>query len=236
MLIQPVRFNAIQNNSQDLNVKAQENLQQNTNISQPSFQGSIEKAAHNVSSKIGVNADASIKKMLDESKFLLDVGNGKELMSIKEFIQKIVTRVDEQRSFPNMYHASFSKEKIDNIIKNGFDPKCIYRAQNGPGFYFAFAEGQAMMYGSAKLTADLEGKTAIFPPKWYDKITEGTDAIERIKTFTGTNGANSKNDAGQKLNEYVRNLLFKDLGYDMGYANGELICFNPSVIKNIKHF
>ena len=237
MLLSSVGANSIQGVNQAVqNSKMQQNVQR-TNITQPSFQGSVEKVLYKSAFKENGKLEPVVKKLLDESKFIFDTDDGKQLMTIKDFIEKIIVRVDNQRSFPDMYHASFSKETIDKIIKNGFDKNHIFRAQNGPGFYFAFAEGQAMNYGTAKLKADVEGKMAVFPHRWYDKITHETDALDRIKKFTGAaNDVNKASEAEKALNEYVRNMLVDEFGYDLGYANGELVCFNPDVITNLRHF
>ena len=176
-----------------------------------------------------------IKKMLDESQFVFDVDGKSKLMTIKDYTKANIREIRKYNKdrYWGMYHATFTKEVADQIIKNGFDYKKISRAQHGPGIYLAFAEGQAMQYGSSKLRIDItkNGKEALLNPGWYKQV-ESSGAASKVRKFTG---ADSKK-VGQAVNEYVRSYLADELGCNLGYANGELICFNPEVMGNIRHF
>ena len=176
-----------------------------------------------------------VKKMLDEAKFVLDKDGKTELMTIKEYTKANILKIQKYNKdrYWGMYHATFSKQVADQIIKNGFDYKKISRAQHGPGIYLAFAEGQALQYGSAKIKLDIikDGKEVVFKPKWYDQVAN-SKIYNRIRKFTNCGEEKAK----LALNEYVRSYIVDELGCNLGYANGELICFNPEVMGKLRHF
>ena len=70
----------------------------------------------------------------------------------------IVDTLDEDTEFHRVIHGS-SLESINNIINNGPDMRQTTTTTTtnafGPGMYFAFSEGDAHDYSSAKLMADV---------------------------------------------------------------------------------
>lgn len=184
----------------------------------------------------------AIKKHLDESLFLFDTKDGaQKLMTFKDAIKASIK--GERMIDTNLYHATDMKETVQSIIKNGFDPQKIARTEFGPGFYFAGSEGEAMNYGSAKLTARIKGKCAHVDGKYYERV-KTWKMQDKLKKFIGLNSfgyptQEVENSVTSKIiNEYARNILVNELGYDCAYgAEGGKACFvvyNPKAISDIK--
>lgn len=183
-----------------------------------------------------------IKKHLDESKFIFELNDGKsELLNIKDAIKAKIRK--EEDIDCTLYHATYTKETAKKILENGFRPEFISRTKFGPGFYFAFSEGDALQYNSAKLRARCKGKCANMDGAYYDKIA--TSAVTKsIEDFIGLEPcgypiSKYNYDVCTKiLNEYVRNLFVNEFGYDLAYGSEKGICciiaHNPSAISEIE--
>jgi len=186
-----------------------------------------------------------IKKKLDESHFVFELEDGTpQVMTIKEALKSCVLSsrpVDMQ-----VFHATFTKETAQNIIDKGFDPMRISRTEFGPGFYFAPSEGDAMNYGSAQLSVRLKGNMAIMDHgKYYQKIANSA-VINSVRDFTGLKSTGyptseiEARSAEKIVNEYARNVLTEELGYDCAYGAGGgkncLVAFNPKAISDVKLF
>ncbi len=173
-----------------------------------------------------------IKKFLDEKEFVFEVGNKTEAGTIKKLVQSCI--FNQRDIDADYYHATRSRETADKIIREGFDKNFISRTKYGPGFYFTMGEGDARNYGSSVLSAHLKGKAAVMNKNWFSAI-DNSSAKKAIGKFTNDSGS-----AEKVLNEYVRELLTDDLGYDFvyssnGYSAG-MVCMDSSKISNIRHF
>ena len=170
-----------------------------------------------------------IKKLLDKSKFLIETNDGTELITIKDAIKKFVTNDWGDIQIPQFYHACATYNTVDKILQKGFEPKHIKRTMYGPGFYFTGSEGDARNYGSALLVADLKGHCCVLDPKWYDSIS--SDSVTgKISYLTGSDYFQSK----AILNEYVRKLMYEELGIDFAYCYGNQVVFNQDSIQNME--
>lgn len=185
-----------------------------------------------------------IKNKLDDSNFIFEQPDGtSKVMTIKDALKSYV--ISSKPFNGQLIHATFVREDAENIKKHGFDPKRISRAEFGPGFYFTPSEGEAMNYGSAMLSARVKGNCAHMDGKFYEKIkTQGV--TDTVKNFIGLKSSNhptfdiERQVVSTVINEYVRNILFEELGYDCAYgAGGGKSCFvvyNPDAISDIKVF
>ena len=183
-----------------------------------------------------------IKDKLDNSLFAFQLdGNTVKVMSIKDAVKSSV--MSERSIDTDVIHATSGIENAKSIVKNGFDPKRISRTEFGPGFYFATSEGNAMNYGSAKVQARLKGKCAIMNGKYYENIK--TDAVvNAVKEYTGMKSMGyptyeiEDRVAEIVVDEYTRNLLVNELGYDCAYgSNGCMACYvayNPDAIHDVE--
>ncbi len=171
--------------------------------------------------------NAQVKKMLDNSSFVFDTDDGAKVMTIKEFVKNNIygeRNKDEQKVY---YYTSeiFAKELADK----GFDDSKILRTKYGPGIKLTETKHDGKN-GSVRLEFNLKGNGAEFNPKWYSRIFNSC-ASDRITEFTGS----ERTKADKALDEYLRNLLTKDMGIDFGYVNDEIICFNPKSISNVNN-
>ena len=173
-----------------------------------------------------------IKQWLDERKYVFDTKEGPRLLSIKDMIAQ-----SEHMEMPNLemtaYRGCFIVDEIDDIKNHGLDPSRIIRTKFGPGFYFTSAEGEAREYGSAVLKAKVQGKCwYMHEPKWYDKLTSSSSPVYNslskyigMQNFEITKGI---------LDEYVRNLMYNELGADFAICAGNIICFDPESVTSIE--
>lgn len=186
--------------------------------------------------------DERLKCYLDNTKFNIATSGGeKKSMTIKEAIESSIFR--EYDVDLNLYHATFTKEVGEQIIKEGFDPNKISRTQFGPGFYFSPSEGAAMAYNSAILRADCKGKCAHVDGPYFDRITD-SNVTSDIAKFIGLSskgygtGTQEHNVARRVLHEYTRNMIIDELGYDMAYGSSRFdscyVVYNPKAISNIR--
>lgn len=185
-----------------------------------------------------------IKEHLDESRFIFEFENQKPMCdTIKNAIQ---SQIIEVRDFDSkLFHSTDTTQTREKILKNGFDPKFISRTKFGPGFYFAFTEGDALEYNSAKLKARCKGKCARINGAYYDKIVSMPIA-KSIEDFIGLEpcgypvGKFNYEICSKILNEYVRNLFIEDLGYDLAYGSDRtttcIVAHNPNAISEIEAF
>lgn len=186
--------------------------------------------------------DEKIKNFLDTEKFEIKAHDGsKKLMTIREAIEESIVQTDNVNA--TLFHSTFVKENGQQIIDNGFDPNKISRVQLGPGFYFSGSEGGAREYNSCVLKADCKGKTAIFNEPYYERIVS-SGIPSKLAEFIGF----SSKDYGtgmiefqmtdKILNEYTRNLIVDELGYDMAYGRAKqdtcYVVYNPDAISNIR--
>lgn len=170
-----------------------------------------------------------VKKLIDNSKFLLQTQNGDEYVSIKDAIKTYITNDWGDIDIPMIYHACSTYNTVDKIIQKGFEPKYISRTMYGPGFYFTGSEGDARNYGTAIMTAELKGHCCVLDPKWYDAIS--SDSVTgKISNLTGSDYFQSK----AILNEYVRKLMYEELGVDFAYCYGNQVVFNQASILNMQ--
>lgn len=185
-----------------------------------------------------------IKKKLDESFFVFDMPDGSsQVMTIKEAIKAYVK--PSRPIDAELYHATFVREDAENIIKKGFDPQKIKRTEFGPGFYFTPSEGDAMNYGSAKVKARIKGNCGHINGKFYEKINN-YKVQEGVKNFVGMKSVGyptqdiEREVARTIINEYARNVIYQELGYDCAYGAGGgkacFVVFNPNSISDIEMF
>lgn len=186
--------------------------------------------------------DERLKSYLDNEKFEIADKNGvKKNMTIKEAIESsIIGDFDFDNT---LYHATWTTEVADQIIKNGFDVNKISRTQFGPGFYFSSSYGAAREYNSAVLKADCKGKCAHVDGPYFDRITDAgvTSNIARFIGLTANGYGTAKyehNVARKVLHEYTRNMIVNELGYDMAYGSSRVdscfVVYNPKSISNIR--
>ncbi len=185
-----------------------------------------------------------IKGHLDESKFIFEFEGQKPMCdTIKNAIQSQILGEDDCDY--KLFHATDTIETSKKIIENGFDPKYISRTKFGPGFYFAFTEGDALEYNSAKLQARCKGKCARVNGPYYDKIVT-TPVTRSIEHFIGLEpcgypvGKFNYEICLKILNEYVRNLFIEELGYDLAYGGDRntscIVAHNPKAISEIEQY
>mgnify|MGYP001026232760 FL=1 len=185
-----------------------------------------------------------IKKKLDDSHFVFEQPDGtQKVMTIKEALKSYVK--SSRPIDTSLIHATFVREDAMNIAKNGFDPKRIKRTEFGPGFYFSPSEGDAMNYGSAKVKARIKGNCAHMDGKFYEKINN-YKTKEAVKKFVGLNSTGyptqeiENSVANLVINEYARNVLYNEMGYDCAYGSGGgkscFVVFNPDSISDIEMF
>lgn len=188
------------------------------------------------------NLDSRLKDYLDNTKFEIADKNGiKRMMTVKEAIEGSILR-SYDIDIP-LFHATYTKEIGEQIIKNGFDPNKISRTQFGPGFYFSGSEGAAMQYNSAVLVADCKGKCAHVDGPYFDRITDSgiygklAEFIELPMQEYGF-GTVGHDVCRKLLFEYTRNMIVNELGYDMAYGSSRVdscyAIYNPKAISNIK--
>ena len=186
--------------------------------------------------------DERLKCYLDNTKFDIATSNGEiKKMTIKEAVTSSIIRDCDVDT--SLYHATWTTEVADKIIKNGFDVNKISRTQFGPGFYFSSSYGSAREYNSAVLKADCKGKCAIVDGPYFDRITESS-ATSDIASFIGlsSNGygtaKHEHNVARRVLYEYTRNMIIDELGYDMAYGSSRFdscyAVYNPKAISNVR--
>lgn len=186
----------------------------------------------------------AIKKKLDDSLFVFEQPDGtSKVMTIKDAIKGYIKPSREIDG--EFYHATFVTEDAKNIIRNGFDPKRIKRTEFGPGFYFTPSEGDAMNYGSAKVKARIKGNCGHISGKFYEKINN-YKTQEAVKKFVGMKSVGyptqdiEREVASSIINEYARNIISQELGYDCAYGAGGgkacFVVFNPNSISDIEMF
>ncbi len=190
------------------------------------------------------NLHPAIKKKLDESCYIFEQPDGSsKLMTIKDALKSYVGNAKPIDT--RLLHGTFVQEDADSIIKNGFDPKRINNTYFGPGFYFTPSEGDALIYGSAKVEARIKGNCAHANGKFYEKINNWP-VQESVKKFIGLNSYGYPTQdiengiANSIINEYVRNVLFNEMGYDCAYGANRgsscIVVFNPDSISDIRPY
>lgn len=167
--------------------------------------------------------------------------------SIKDALKSLILQrrdLDEWR----MYHGTTQKS-IENILQNGPDMLECKEGAFGPGMYFAFSEGDAMVYSPAKITADIKGverengekgQKAIFNELFDKKF----DTQKVTKTFEDEFGKKARFGfftAKTVFEEYCRQIFTDELNIDAAYGHarcyqGVLVVFNPNSITNISKF
>lgn len=188
--------------------------------------------------------DKRIVDFLDNQKFEIeDVKTGqKSLKTIKEAIDSAIVRTYDVDT--SAYHATWTREVGEQIIKNGFDPSKISRTKLGPGFYFSAAEGGAFEYSSCILMADFKGNCAQVTGPFYEKIMDSYPG-HALANFIGLKSKDydlgmAESEVCTKLiNEYARDYLVNDIGVDMAYGpSGRFetcyAVYNPDVISNTR--
>lgn len=204
------------------------------------YKGKIMEACFDKDGKL----NPRIRRHLDESKFVFELKEGcPEVMTIKEALKRSI--MGESKVNMDMFHGTPTIEQRDSIIENGFDPKRISRAEFGPGIYFTPSEGEAMIYGNAKVLAKLKGRCARFDGPFYSKVANGA-VLNAVQKFVGLKSkgyptTQLEHESAQRIvNEYVRTVLCDELGYDFGYGASRskacYVAFNPEAITDIKRF
>ena len=208
--------------------------------------------------------DPEMKKILDNSLFEFEGPDGKPVVcSIKDAVK--LYAIDDMRAKDDdglsLLHAT-SREAIQNIIKNGPDIEKCSRSVFGPGMYFAFSEGCAEDYSSAKLLADIfhtvgkngkKGRFIKFNTDYYDKISnKGAQKLRELLDLEVTSkdfGPNIpyyiamvKMEIPYKIFDYYfRDLMVNDLNIDAAYCSSRgyhscMVVFNPDAICNIREY
>lgn len=204
--------------------------------------------------------DPKIKEMLDSTTFEFTAPNGSKMnCTIKDAINAyIVDTLDEDTEFHRVIHGS-SLESISDIINNGPDMRKTSRSAFGPGMYFAFSEGAAHDYSSAKLMADIipqrrengeKGKIVRFNTNFYDDTINNHNVHKAITDFTGLKAPNEPwqphyierayMELPEKLvDEYCRDLMVEEMGIDAAQCSARgfhpcAVVLNPDAITNIQ--
>ena len=205
-----------------------------------------------------------IKDALDNSVFEFEGPNGEQVVcSIKDIIN--MHAVDDESAAQsgclNLFHGT-SREAMQNILEKGPDMTAGSRTAFGPGMYFAFSEGDAHDYSSAKLLADVhrserkdgtKGRFVRFKTDYYDKING--KCATKLRDLLGLNITDKdysrevpyyipmvKTEAPYKIfNDYCRDLIVNDLGIDAacGFSRGYHSCvvvFNPDSVCNLREY
>lgn len=205
--------------------------------------------------------DPKIKKMLDSTTFEFTAPNGSKMnCTIKDAINAyIVDTLDEDAEFQGVIHGS-SLESINDIINNGPDMRKTSTSAFGPGMYFAFSEGDAHDYSSAKLMADIipqrrengeKGKIVRFNTNFYDKINNH-NLHKAITDFTGLEAPDEAFQPyyieraymelpSKLVDEYCRDLMVEEMGIDAAQCGARgfhscAVVLNPDAITNIQEF
>lgn len=165
----------------------------------------------------------------------------KKPMTIKEAISESVLRSEKAQGYS--YHATDYKEIGEKIIKEGFDPMKISRTKFGPGFYFSPSEGGALFYSSCVLKSDFDGNCAIVDGPFYERILD-SDVHKKLADFIGLKSneyslmIQEEKIINKLVNEYARNVIVNELGYDMAYGSSRaescFAVFNPNILSNIR--
>lgn len=188
--------------------------------------------------------DRRIVEFLDNQKFEIeDVRTGqKKSMTIKEAIDSAIVRTYDVDT--SAYHATWTREVGEQIIKNGFDPSKISRTKLGPGFYFSAAEGGAFEYSSCILMADFKGNCAQVTGPFYEKIMDSYPG-QALANFIGLKskdydlGMAESEICTKLINEYARDYFVNGLGIDMAYGSSGRFetcyaVYNPDAISNVR--
>lgn len=187
--------------------------------------------------------DKRLSDFLDSQTFEIETSTPgvKKQMTIKDAVRESVVRTGKLDM--TLFHATGYKEIGDQIIKEGFDPFKISRAQFGPGFYFSPSEGGAREYSGCVLKADCKGNCATFSDPFYDRIAR-SNVTNEIAKFIGLDSKDwtlkelEHGVCSRVLNEYTRDFLVNDLGYDMGFGftrfDSCFAIYNPAAISNIR--
>lgn len=208
--------------------------------------------------------DPEIKERLDELEFEFEGPDGEKFSSdVKNAIEAFIQRDEEGFDvIRNLLHGTMC-ESIDDIIKNGIDPMKCKRTVFGPGFYFAFSEGTAQDYSSAKLEADIKrtqkedgtkARIVRFDGDFYNKISNCalTTAVNDIlgldvgfdspyNPFAPDYRRLNSEFISKVVDEYCRDILVNELKIDAGYGNARgyhscLVVFNPDSIENVRDY
>lgn len=205
--------------------------------------------------------DPQIKEMLDSTIFEFEAPDGSKMKgTIKDAISSyIVETLDDEARFHGLIHGT-STEAISDIINNGPDMRQTSRSAFGPGMYFAFSEGDAHDYSTAKLTADIIpqeresgdiGKVVRFNTNFYDKINN-CNIRNAIIDFTGLEAPNEPGQPyyidraymelpSKLIDEYCRELMVEDMGIDAAICSAYgyhscAVALNPDSVKNIQEY
>ena len=187
--------------------------------------------------------DDRIKKFLDETKFDFENCNGAiENKTIGEKLAEAILRKQECEG--ELYHATFSDDIAQKIIKEGFNPEFILRTKCGPGFYFTPSEGDARNYGSSVLKVHCKGKQAHLKNNYYEDITDKSNIKAKLHKYLDFNSSDYLIGIVQAelctriINEYCRNYLANELEVDISYATSgrtaAIVVHNLDAIKEIK--
>lgn len=208
--------------------------------------------------------DPKIKAELDKALLEFEGPDGKPVIcSIKDAVK--MHAIDDMRARKDdgfsLFHGT-SREAIQNIIKNGPDLGRCSRSAFGPGMYFAFSEGCAEDYSSAKLLADIfptvrkngkKGRFVRFNTDYYDKISsKGTQKLRELLNLELTSkdfGPNIpyyiamvKMEVPYKIFDYYfRDLIVNELNIDAADCSSRgyhscMVVFNPDAIHNIREY
>ena len=169
-----------------------------------------------------------IKKFLDETKFEFEKFGVKDEKTIGEKLSEAI--LTTQYCEGDLYHATFTSEVANKIIKEGFNPEYISRTKCGPGFYFTSSEGDARNYGSCVLKVFCKGKQARMKNDYYNDILNKSDISTKLKDYLNFKSINYSTGHVQSeictriINEYCRNYIANELGIDITYASSGSTC------------
>ena len=208
--------------------------------------------------------DPKIKAELDKTLLEFEGLDGMPVIcSIKDAVKMYAIDdvwANEDDRF-GLFHGA-PRETIQSILKNGPDIEKCSRSAFGPGMYFAFSEGCAEDYSSAKLLADIspavrkngkKGRLVRFNTDYYDKISsKGTQKLRELLDLEVTSkdfGPNVpyyiamvKMEIPYKIFDfYFRDLIVNELNIDAAYCSSRgyhncMVVFNPDAICNIREY